>query len=200
MRRDQLAHVLRAAADTLAATEGPGRKDFYVIGSAAILASVEDLDLPIEATRSDEGDLVPFDDPDGHKTDLIDGAIGELSPFASAFGFYGHGVDLATAWLPAGWGDRLVVFDAPSTLTPARGHCLEPHDLAASKVAVLRRKDADFVRALLDRGLIDPDVLLARLELLPRDRVPARKLVDARRFVEGWIAQRQRRPRVSGNR
>jgi len=190
MRREQLAHVLRAAADVLAGTEGPGRVDFYVVGSSAILASFDDDKLPVEATRSDESDLIPLNDSDGRKADLVDGAIGELSTFQETFSYYGHGVDLSTAWLPAGWQDRLVVFDAPSTMTPARGYCLEPHDLAASKLAVLRPKDIEFVRSLAHRGFIDLAVVRERLEDLPRDRVPGRNLVEARGLIRKWAAEK----------
>ena len=40
------------------------------------------------------------------KSELIDGAIGELSQFHQTFGYYAHGVDQTTATLPAGWADR----------------------------------------------------------------------------------------------
>ena len=41
--------------------------------------------------------------------DLIDGSIGEGSPFDRQFGYYAHGVDDSTAILPAGWRNRLVM-------------------------------------------------------------------------------------------
>lgn len=88
MKADQLEHVLRASADII------GRSDFLVIGSAAILASFPDEGLPIEATRSDEADLAPYDDPDGSEADRIDGAIGEGSPFHTLHGYYAQGVRL----------------------------------------------------------------------------------------------------------
>lgn len=62
MRRAELEHVLRAAARVV------GQRDFLVVGSAAILASVDDELLAVEATRSDEADLAPYDDPDGEKS------------------------------------------------------------------------------------------------------------------------------------
>ncbi len=36
------------------------------------------------------------------KADLIDGSIGELSPFHETFGYYAHGLGPETAALPAG--------------------------------------------------------------------------------------------------
>jgi hypothetical protein len=53
VRYAELLHVLRAAADHL------GQADFLVIGSASVLATHREEDLPDEATRSDEADLVP---------------------------------------------------------------------------------------------------------------------------------------------
>lgn len=177
MRVEELEHVLRAAADAIE------QSDFLVIGSAAILASRRDEDLPIEATRSDEADLVPFDDPDGSKADRVDGAIGEGSPFHTVYGYYGQGVGRETAKLPAGWEDRLVPFDAPGMI-PGRCHCLDPHDLAASKLVAGRIKDFEFVGALLDRKLLSPWLLLERLEQIPRHEVPARRLSHAAKWVD----------------
>ena len=177
MRAEQLEHVLRAAASVL------GQSDFLVIGSAAILASFPDDDLPIEATRSDEADLAPFDDPDGDKADRVDGAIGEGSPFHTLFGYYAQGVGTETAKLPDGWRDRLVSFDAPA-VPPGRGHCLEPHDLAASKLVAGRPKDFEFVDALLSGGFLDASVLLQRVSSVPRHEVPAQKLALAARWIK----------------
>jgi len=57
MNQEQLAHVLRAAAKIA------GDPGILVIGSQAILGSFDDPELPVEATRSVEADLVFFDDP-----------------------------------------------------------------------------------------------------------------------------------------
>jgi hypothetical protein len=177
MRVEQLAHVLRAAADIL------GQSDFLVIGSAAILASYPDEELPIEATRSEEADLAPFDDPDGSKADRIDGAIGEASPFHTLHGYYAQGVGPETAKLPDGWRSRLVPFEAPG-LTSGRGFCLEPHDLAASKLVAGRIKDFEFVEALIELELLDPLLLLSRVNAIPRHEVPAQVLSRARSWVQ----------------
>ncbi len=163
MTREQLEHVLRAAADISKA------RDIVVLGSQAILGSVTDEKLPPEATRSIEVDLAFPADPDGLKADAVDGAIGELSRFHEEFGYYPHGVAVSTAHLSAGWRKRLVVLDTPNT-RPGRGLCLEPHDLVASKLAAWRAKDREYARALLRAGLIDHGILrerIARLEGVP---------------------------------
>lgn len=62
------------------------------------------------------------------------------------------------------------------------GHCLEAHDLAASKLAAYREKDRDFVRILLVEGLVDPGTLRARIRGLPL-------VADHRRKLEDWLAR-----------
>ena len=60
------------------------------------------------------------------------------------------------------------------------GHCLESHDLAASKLAAFREKDRDFVRTLLAEGLIRGNVLLERIEGLSISE-------ELRHRLEKWV-------------
>ncbi len=59
-----------------------------VIGSQAILGSFTEDALPEAAVRSIEVDLTFLDDPSDKKSDLVDGALGELSQFHETFGYY----------------------------------------------------------------------------------------------------------------
>lgn len=93
----------------------------------------------------------------------LDGALGELSPFNAAFGFYVHGVSIETATLPRGWKDRTISVSDEIGTRGNTGHCLEAHDLAASKLAAYRDKERDFVRVLLSEGMTDPAVLRQRI-------------------------------------
>lgn len=179
MRRAELAHILRAAAQITDDDE------MLVIGSQAILASHEEGDLPIEAWRSIEADVAFFDDPSDRKSDLVDGAIGEDSHFHSSFGIYGQGVSVTTAVLPAGWRDRLVPFERPDAGT-SRARCLDAHDLVCSKLAAGREKDFQFAWALLRAGLVRGDVLVERAAVL--ETVPA-----VRSRVVHWVRAAQAR-------
>jgi hypothetical protein len=85
--------------------------------------------------------------------DLIDGAIGEGSPFHDRFGYYAQGVGPETAILPSGWQTRLVRIQNPNTDLKV-GLCLEPHDLAASKLAAGREKDWPFVAEMIRAPLL----------------------------------------------
>lgn len=156
MTRDALEHLLRAAAAIT------NEEEFVVIGSQAVLGQFEH--PPDALLVSIEADLYPRHAVE--KSDLIDGAIGELSTFHETFGYYAHGVDHTTATLPAGWEERLVPLRNENT-GGARGWCLEVHDLAASKLVAGRERDVEFIRVLLRDRMVDPAILRKRLSELP---------------------------------
>lgn len=159
MNREQLAHVLRAAARI---TEDG---DIIVIGSQSILASHDERVLPLEAIRSMEVDVAFSKDEDALKADQVDGPLGEGSPFHQAYGYYGQGVEVGTATLPEGWRDRLVPFERDDA-HPGRARCLDPHDLVVSKLVAGREKDREFTAALIRVELISVELLQERVELL----------------------------------
>lgn len=159
MNIEQLEHVLRAAAGIT------GADRFVIIGSQAILATAPH--APSALLVSVEVDLFTFRSP--ADADLIDGTIGEFSPFHRTFGYYAHGVGRDTAVLPEGWEDRLVPVKSSST-GGAVGLALEVNDLATSKLAAGRDKDIDFLRILLEHGLADASVIRSRLS---RTSMPA---------------------------
>lgn len=120
-----------------------------------------------------EADLFPRHAPE--IADLVDGSIGEASPFHQTFGYHAHGVGPETAVLPAGWEARLVGYRTDST-GGATAWCLEPHGLAISKLVAGREKDSAFVSAMLRHRLVEPAVLgerLAQTALADADRVRA---------------------------
>ena len=125
MRRDQLEHLIRAAGDLL------GEEEIIVIGSQAILASTP-RPTADALVRSMEADLLPFDDPDEAKADLIDDVLGAGSLFDETHGIHGDGVSANTPTLPTGWEGRLIDICNANT-RGVHGWCLEPHDLVISK-------------------------------------------------------------------
>lgn len=116
-----------------------------------------------------------FDDPDNRKSDQVDGAIGELSPFHEMNGYYAQGVSVATATLAQGWRDRLVLVESQST-QPGRGYALDPHDCVVSKLVAGREKDHAFANALIETRLIDPAIVAARIDTLEVDPRVMRRL------------------------
>lgn len=155
MNRSQLEHIVRSAGAIL------GDDTVIILGSQAILATF-DHGLPVAATRSIEADVLPIDDSDERKADLIDGTIGEGSPFHETFGIYADGIGEKTARLPSGWRDRLVPFVNENT-NGIVAQCLDVHDLWISKALAGREKDREFCDALLEFDLVDRTVLHERL-------------------------------------
>jgi len=156
MNRRQLEHVLRAGSSL---TEC---HDLVVIGSQAILGSFPEASPDLLVSM--EVDVYPLDAPE--KADMIDGCIGELSPFHETFGYYAHGIGPETALLPANWKSRLVRVEAGESI----GWCLAPVDLAVSKLLAGREKDVQFVRSLLQSGFLTESGIQSVLgELKPKD-------------------------------
>ena len=156
MKRSELEHIIRAAGDLLKEDQ------VIIVGSQAILASFSENTLPVEAARSLEADVLPIDDPDGSKADLIDGALGELSRFDESFGIHADGVSESTSVLPDGWKGRLLSYSNENT-GGVTGLCLERHDLCVAKLAANREKDLDFVGSLLRAGVVDADTVIRRV-------------------------------------
>ena len=124
MLRTELEHLIRAAAAVT------NEYEIMIIGSQSILGAAPN--APQDLLVSMEADFFPMHRPD--LADVIDGAIGEGSPFHDRFGYYAQGVGPETAILPAGWEQRLVKIQNANTDLKI-GLCLDPHDLAASKLA-----------------------------------------------------------------
>ena len=156
MQRSELAHVLRASAAIAQETS------FVLIGSQAILLLLDK--PPPGLLRSTEIDLYPALHPE--KADLIDGAIGAHSTFHDTFGYHVDGVGPETASLPIDWMSRSVL----TYFGDVTAICPDLHDLAASKCAAGRDKDADFVRILLRGGLVESKILSERIAMLEPDK------------------------------
>lgn len=168
MERYQLEHIIRAASGITGAT------DFIVVGSQAILGQFPE--APVELRVSIEVDLFTLRDPSD--AELVEGCIGEGSPFHQTFGYYAHGVGMETAVLPEGWQDRLVPVCNENT-GAGRGLCLEVHDLAASKLVAGREKDLAYVGSLVRHGMATPGPIGSRLALMPITP-EARQLAETR--------------------
>lgn len=152
MKRDELAHVLRACAAI------SNEASFVLVGSQAILLLLEQ--PPADLLLSTEIDLYPALHPE--KADLIDGAIGAQSTFHDTFGYHVDGVGPETASLPNDWMSRAVL----TYFGDITAICPDLHDLVVSKCAAGRDKDADFVRTLLAGGFVALVTLLERVAML----------------------------------
>ncbi len=135
-----------------------------------------------------EADLLPLDDPDSEKADLIDGALGAGSMFDETHGIHADGVSLSTPVLPDGWRDRLIEIRNDNT-NGVRGLCLEPHDLVISKLVAGRTKDLEFCQAAIRSRLVTVAELRARFTTTAIED-------ERRQLVEGRLARlASRQPR-----
>lgn len=153
MNRAALEHIIRASAAIA------GDSHVVVIGSQAILGKYPN--APGELLVSMEADVYPKHDPEN--AIVIDGAIGERSMFHDTFGYYAHGVGPDTAVLPSGWEARTIAICNANT-NGFTGECLEPHDLAVSKLAAGREKDVEFVQGLLVHRMARRSIMLERID------------------------------------
>ena len=173
MNRAELEHILRACKGTTDETE------FIVIGSQSVLGRHPD--APRVLRKSMELDVYPKFRPD--LSEHLAGNLGEFSLFHQTHFIWVDGVSPETATLPAGWEERLVKVENENT-GGAIGWCLDPHDLAYSKLAARREKDLAFVANLLRHKLARPSRVEA---LIASADAPVRK-----RLAEAWAICRAR--------
>src|SRR5689334_463093 len=114
MKRAELEHLIRAAAAI------SKDREIVIVGSQAVHGQLPD--PPAELLVSMKADVFPKNAPE--LADLIDGSIGELSPFHAAFGYYAQAIGPLTVAAPEGWDQRLV----PVKTDGVVGWCLEIHD------------------------------------------------------------------------
>ena len=177
MRRPQLEHVIRAAADVVEGDE------IVVVGSQAILAEFPD--APDELLVSQEADVYPRTRPE--RAIDIDGSLGDGSQFHATFGYYAHGVGPETAKAPAGWEQRLVRLAVNlGRGREAIGWCMEVHDVVLAKCAAGRERDWEFAEAALRHRIVAQEELLRRVVDLPLR--PA-ELTRTQSMLRGVIAR-----------
>jgi len=90
MNREDLEHIIRAAADVT------DQYEFVILGSQSILGSVPNPEAVF--TMSAEADIYPLQAPE--LADKIDGALGEGSPFHDHNGYYAQGLGPRPASFP----------------------------------------------------------------------------------------------------
>lgn len=172
MTRQELEHIIRASGDIT------DQYEFVILGSQSILgttAQPEDV-----FTVSMEADIYPLEAPE--LADMIDGAIGEGSPFHETYGYYAQGVGPDTAILPKDWMTRVCRVQNGNT-NDRVGYCLGIVDLFLAKAAAGRDKDREFCTALFEHGYVTPEAALALTGDMPLDEASHRRL---RATIRRW--------------
>jgi hypothetical protein len=181
MKRSDLEHIIRAASTVT------HEKEFIIIGSQSILGKVPD--APRSLRHSPEADMYPRYKP--ALADEVDGSLGELTRFHDTNGYYAHGIAPETAILPPDWKTRLIKVQNENT-NDAIGWCLDPHDLAYSKLAAGRSKDLSFIAEMLRHKIIKRRQLDKLIEAAPEElrenpkiRFQRIEMTNAQRKFEG---------------
>ena len=132
--------------------------EFIIIGSQSLHGKYPD--LADDILMSQEVDIIAKNK--STRTEFLN-VIGIDSPFHIEFGYYADPVAVSTAILPKKWKNRLVHLKLERDDAGIKAYCIEPHDLVVAKLAAGRDKDHIFIRALLERALLDPDTVGARI-------------------------------------
>jgi hypothetical protein len=146
----------------IARSFAPGHR-IVIFGSASLLPKYPHLGEPGQPlSPSLDADFVIYGIDDDLALALID-AVGARSTFSRVAGFHADILRLDIAELfPPGWEERL---------EPMPGFdgvfFLEVADLAVAKLHAGRPKDVDVLVHLLKEGLLDADVVKARLDATP---------------------------------
>lgn len=155
MKRDEMLHVARAAADVA------GVRRVLVVGSQAILGAYHETQLPARAIASTEVDVVVLDDPTGTAGTTVDAAIGFMSMFHTTHGYYADGVELIDLVLPVGWeGRRLHLATHDANGEPLDVYFVGVADLLAGKLGAARPQDRSFAQAVARHRLTDGTALV----------------------------------------
>ncbi len=170
MKKENLEHIVRAVGDVIQETE------IYVIGSQSIFGQHPDIENYLLHLKKEgkiknkdinnilgsrEADIMVIHDE--AKSDIIDGILGELSPYHDTFGYYADGVNEETAKLPYDWKDRVNKIQNENTRW-VTAYCLDTHDAIVAKLFANREKDIDYIRSLVKVGLVDETTIHERLD------------------------------------
>lgn len=174
MTRDQLEHIIRAAAEIT------GEYEFVIVGSQSILGTYPN--PPAAFTASMEADIYPLNAPG--LAEKIEGTIGEFSDFHTLHGYYAEGIDPAQAKLPSDWMSRVCRVQNANTRDRV-AYCLSVLDLFIAKAVAGREKDREFCIALLQFGYVEAAQALEKAELVPLNEHTV-GLTELRKRIRRW--------------
>lgn len=154
---DAVLHVARAL------SEITGRKELVVVGSAAVIAAM--LELNGNDFGTEDVDIFSLDGEDEERfTDEAE-VIGRDSQFHETYGYYADGVGPKTAIMPADWKSRAERRNVPG----APGVVLwvpEVNDVALAKLSAWRDKDIQWLKIAAREGVIEPEVMASRFSMM----------------------------------
>ncbi len=167
-----IGHLLRAVSGVT------GETSVVMIGTGAVIAQLKTVPLDLMMTREVDVYTAGVSDQD-QMSDLIDGTIGEGSPFDTTFGYYAHGVGERTACLPDDWQTRAIRL----TIGGVECLCPERNDIALSKLCAWREKDVSWLKAGLSTSILSLDAMVARSRSISNHLAPDMAEIDRRLAV-----------------
>lgn len=165
LRREQVAHLVRAAAAI------SNESTLVLLGTGAVIAQLKAAPSELTATRNVELYAPGASDP-AETSRLIDGTIGEGTRFDDAFGYFAHGAAQDAAILPHDWRLRA----RPITLPEAPGVtciCPDADDVAVGKLCAWQENDRRWLEAAWRTGLVGAGALRERAKAISDTRAPS---------------------------
>ena len=170
LRKNAIAHLVRAVAGV------SGQSSFVMIGTGAVIAQLKHVPLDLMQTR--EIDIYARGVSDEEELSiLIDGTLGEGSPFDQTFGYYAYGVGERTACLPEGWQARAIRFEAPGLADVV---CLMVNGIALSKLCAWREKDRSWLDAGINTGILSLETMKSWSRPITNPHAPDAAEIDRR--------------------
>ncbi len=111
---------------------------------------------------------------------LIDGTLGEGSPFDETFGYYAHGVGERTACLPDGWEERAITLRRARVSLESSAFVRRSTTSRFSKLCAWREKDRSWLEAGLNTGVLSLEVMKARSRTISNPNAPDAAEIDRR--------------------
>lgn len=164
LRREQVAHLVRAAAGIT--NEGT----LVLLGTGAVIAQLKAPPPELTATRKVDLYAPGVSDP-AAMSRLVNAAIGEGTPFDDLFGYFAHGAGQDAAILPHDWRLRA----RPVKLPGAPGItciCPDADDVALGKLCAWQENDRRWLEAAWRVRLLGADALRERAKAISDPRAP----------------------------
>lgn len=184
LRREQVAHLVRAAAGIT------NESTLALVGTGAVIAQLKA--APPELMTRRVALYAPGAPDIAAMSDLIERTIGEGTAFEGMFGYYARGVGQDTAILPYDWRLRARTVSLPRA-PGITCICPDVVDVALAKLSAWREKDLGWLAAALRARLVTGAALRERARAINDPRAPAVAELDQRvASVETGVASGSR--------
>lgn len=135
-------------------------RNFVIVGSLSAVGAL--VSPPDEMVMSLDADLYPKLDPGRGLVDLAR-LLGAGSEFFRKHGVYADPLTPGVLTVPGDWESRLIQISFPGGV---QGWFMDPNDATIGKLIRFQENDERWVRAGIEAGVVQPDVVERRLKSL----------------------------------